>query len=129
MRSRWNGINQVWEDNKRSGNDLSLIGQIDYYGKLSSQLGWQSDKGDRPVRIVYNQSGAPTAAILWNDEAIVDYTLYWVSCREIGEAHYLAAIINSDQLYSAVEPLMPKGQFGARAIFTEASLAVADSGV
>jgi hypothetical protein len=30
------------------------------------------------------------------------------------EAHYLLGIINSDVLYEAVEPLMPKGQFGAR---------------
>ena len=51
MRSRWNEINQVWEDYKRSGNELNLIGQIDYYGKLSSQLAWQGDKGDRPIRI------------------------------------------------------------------------------
>ena len=30
------------------------------------------------------------------------------------EARYLLAIINSDVLYNAVKPLMPKGQFGAR---------------
>ncbi len=114
MRNRWNEINQVWEDHKRSGNELNLIGQIDYYGKLTSQLAWQGDKGNRPVRVVYNQSGAPTAAILRDDETIVDYTLYWVGCRDISEAHYLAAIINSDQLYAAVQPLMPKGQYGSR---------------
>ena len=30
------------------------------------------------------------------------------------EANYLLAIINSDTLEKAVNPLMPKGQFGAR---------------
>ena len=30
------------------------------------------------------------------------------------EAYYLLAIINSDTLYQAVQPLMSKGQFGAR---------------
>ena len=30
------------------------------------------------------------------------------------EANYLLAIINSDALYEAVQPLMAKGQFGAR---------------
>jgi len=114
MRTRWSEINRAWENHKRSGNELSSIERIDYYGNLSSQLGWQRDKGDRPVRIVYNQSGAPTAAILGDDEAIVDYTLYWVGCRDLSEAHYLAAIINSDQLFAAVKPLMPKGQFGSR---------------
>ena len=114
MRTRWNEINQTWENNRRSGNELNLIGQIDYYAKLTSQLTWQRDKGDCPIRIVYNQSGAPTAAILQDDEAIVDYTLYWVGCRDLSEAHYLTAIINSVELYAAVEPLMPKGQYGSR---------------
>ncbi len=102
MRSRWNEINRTWEKSKRSGNELNLIGQIDYYAKLTSQLAWQGDKGDRPIRIVYNQSGAPTAAILQDDEAIVDYTLYWVSCRGLSEAFYLLAIINSETLAEAV---------------------------
>ena len=30
------------------------------------------------------------------------------------EASYLLAIINSEALYEGVQPLMPKGQFGAR---------------
>ena len=32
----------------------------------------------------------------------------------MAEAHYLLAIINSESLYDAVTPFMPKGQFGAR---------------
>ena len=42
---------------KRTSNQLRLIDQLDYYGKLSSQLEWQN--GDnRPIRIVYTKSGA-----------------------------------------------------------------------
>ena len=55
----------------------------------------------------------PTASVL-NDDAIVDYTLFWIACRNLEEAHYLTAIINSDCLYEQLKPLMPKGQFGAR---------------
>ena len=44
----------------------------------------------------------------------MDYTLFWIHCNEIKEADYLLAIINSNALYEAVQPLMPKGQFGAR---------------
>ena len=40
--------------------------------------------------------------------------LYWVVCSDIQEANYLLAIINSDTLYAAAAPLMPKGQWGAR---------------
>ena len=34
--------------------------------------------------------------------------------KYLEEANYLLAIINSQALYDAVTPLMPKGQFGAR---------------
>ena len=102
MRVRWRTISQLWEENKTSDNNMKLFQQLDYYGKLSSQLEWQRASSDRPVRLVYNQSGAPTAALIRNDEAIVDYTLYWIGCKSIEEAHYLLAIINSDALADAV---------------------------
>ena len=88
--------------------------QLDYYGKLSSQLEWRHEPGDRQIRIVYGGWGAPTAALLREDDAIVDYKLFWVTCKDAQEAYYLLAIINSDVLYEMVTPLMSKGQFGAR---------------
>ena len=114
MRERWRIVSALWEDNKAPANRLDLLGQIDYMGKLSSQLEWQENSENRPVRLVYNQSGAPTAALVDGDSVLVDYTLYWISCRDVQEAHYLLAIINSETLYESVQPLMPKGQFGAR---------------
>lgn len=114
MRNRWPVVSKAWDENKRPGDGRTLIQQLDYYGKLSSQLSWQGDKGDRPVRIVYNQSGAPTASLMTDESSIVDYTLYWLTCQTEDEAHYLTAIINSGVLYEKLEPMMPKGQFGAR---------------
>ena len=114
MRERWRTINSEWEQNKSTNNKLDLLGQLDYYGKLSAQLDWRRDPGGRPVRVVCNQSGAPTAALLHDDDAIVDYTLFWIACKDVQEANYLLAIINSDTLYESVMPLMAKGQFGAR---------------
>ena len=114
MRNRWSAVYRAWEENKRPGYPLNLIEQLDYYGKLSAQLAWQTDPGDRPFRIAYSKSGTPTAAVVEDDEAIVENILNWITCSSEDEAHYLAAIINSDQLYDAVKPLMPKGQFGAR---------------
>ena len=53
---------------KRTSNNLRLIDQLDYYGKLSSQLEWQN--GDnRRCRIVYTKSGEPTASILLDDRS------------------------------------------------------------
>ena len=114
MRDRWRTVSRLWEENKRPVNKMDLLGQLDYYGKLSAQLKWQRNPSDRPVRVVYSGYGTPTAALLHDDDSIVDYKLFWIACRDTMEAHYLMAIINSDVLYELVTPLMSKGQFGAR---------------
>ena len=114
MRDRWCSASRLWEENKSTVNKLNLIGQFNYWGHLSAQLEWRKNRGDRPVRVVYTKSGVPTAALLEDDEAMVDHKLFWIACKDTGEAHYLLAIINSDTLYKSVAPLMPKGQFGAR---------------
>ena len=114
MRSRWQTINHLWEYNKAPANRLSLLDNVDYIHKLSSQLQWVADSGNRPIRVVYNQSGTPIASMVTDDTAIIDYTLYWIACRHIHEAHYILAVINSRALFGAVAPMMAKGQFGAR---------------
>ena len=96
-------------DNKARANKLNLVGRLDYHREMSAQLQWQEDPDDRPVRVVYSSSGEPTAAVLADDDAIVDYTLFWVACRNAQEANYLMAVINSNTLYEAVSALMPKG--------------------
>ena len=114
MRDRWRSISRLWEENKSAANRLDLLGQLDFYGKLSSQLEWRKGSKSKPLRVIYNQSGTPTAAILEDNEALVDYTLYWIPCKGEREAYFVLAIINSDALYEAVKPMMAKGQFGAR---------------
>ena len=115
MRERWQTVSALWEGNKAAATTLSLLGQINYMRKLSAQLDWQHKPGgDRPVRVIYGGSGAPTAALIRSNDALIDYTLFWVACKDMDEANYLLAIINSDSLHKAVTPLMPKGQFGAR---------------
>ena len=102
MRERWQTVNRRWEENKALANRLNLLGQLDYMGKLSSQLEWQHNPKNRTVRVLYNQSGAPTATPLEDDEALADYTLYWIACKSTNEANYVLAIINSDALAVAV---------------------------
>ena len=102
MRRRWQMINRLWEDNKQPANKLNLLDRLDYHRGLSSQLAWQQDNGGRPIRLVYTAGGEPTAAILDDDTELVDETLYWVACRDVDEAHYLLAIINSNALAEAV---------------------------
>ncbi len=114
VRDRWRTISSLWEDNKAAATRLDLIGQINYLNKLAAQLEWQRDPGVRPVRVAYTEAGQATAALINSADAIVDYTLFWISCKNMQEANYLLAIINSQVLYDAVIPLMAKGQFGAR---------------
>ena len=114
MRERWQTVSRLWEYNKAVTTKLNLLGQLDYLHKLSSQLEWLNEHKDRPIRVVQSEAGQPTAALLQDNKAIVDETLYWITCKCLDEANYLLAIINSAALYDSVSSLMPKGQFGAR---------------
>ncbi len=89
MRDRWRIVSWLWEQNKTAANKLNLLEQLDYYGKLTAQLEWKQDPEPRPVRVVYGGWGAPTAALLGDANAIVDYKLFWVTCKDHVEAYYL----------------------------------------
>ena len=113
MREPWQTVSSLWDDNKGGVNNLNLSERIDYHRELTSQLEWQKAPGERPNRWVYTSAGQPTAAILTDNTALVENVLFWIPCRNIDEANYLLAIINSTALYKTVASLMPKGQFGA----------------
>ena len=49
MRERWRIISALWEEHKAAANRLDLLGQLDYYGKLSAQLDWQRNPGERAL--------------------------------------------------------------------------------
>ena len=104
MRDRWRIVSSLWEEKRAGANKMNLSGQLDYYGKLSSQLEWGHAPGDRPMRVAYNQSGAPTAALIQGNESLADYTLFWIVCSDIQEANYLLAIINATMLAGLTSP-------------------------
>ena len=61
MRGRWQTISRMWDDNKAPANNLNLLGRLDYHRgqTVKSQLEWQQNSGDRPVRVVlYRKSRA-----------------------------------------------------------------------
>ena len=105
MRERWQIISRLWDENKQPVNRLDLIGRLNYHRELSSQLEWQKNTAERSVRVAYTRSGEPTAALLHHKESMIDTTLYWITCKSIDEAHYLLALINSNTLEEAVNPL------------------------
>ena len=102
MRQRWQSVSLLWEQNKSATNKLNLLGRLDYHGELSSQLEWAASLSERPLRIVYTQGGEPTAAFVTDNEVMVESRLYWVTCTDLGEVHYLLAVINSNKLATDV---------------------------
>ena len=102
MRERWRTVSRLWEDNKAAANNLSLLDRLNFHGELSVQLRWQQDNGGRPLRVIYTKAGQPTAAMLHDNKAFVENVLFWVTCKDMQEAHYLLAVINSDALATAV---------------------------
>ncbi len=89
--------------------DMTLVEQLDYYGKLSSQFPLA------PIRLVYAKAGTlPAAAIVMDEDAVIDHKLYWMRLDSIEEGHFLATIINSETARKAAEHLQSRGQWGAR---------------
>lgn len=107
MQSRWKTMSALWDANKGKNDKKSLYQNLNYLSKLTNQLAWLRDPSNRPVRIAYTANGAPTAAIIDDNKAIIDTKLYQVSCRNLNEAYYLLAIINSIALAKAAKPFCP----------------------
>ena len=42
MRDRWRVVSNLWEANRAAATKMNLLEQLDYYGKLSSQLEWRA---------------------------------------------------------------------------------------
>ena len=114
MRTRWQSVSQFWDNNKAPATRLNLLGRLDYLHELSAQVLGPNDGKGKQVRLVYTRAGQPTAALVDDQAAVIDYKLFWMICKHYSEANYLLAIINSDSLHQAVQPFMSKGQFGAR---------------
>ena len=114
MQTRWNTMSSLWDANKGGNDKKSLYQRLNYHNILTSQLKWLRNPGDRPVRIAYTGITTPAATLITDNKGILDHALYQVSCRDLDEAYYLLAIINSKVMFETVKPLMPKGQFGAR---------------
>lgn len=105
----WSDANQIWEENKSKTSRLSLMGQVDYNGKLAAQV------PTPPLRIVYSKAGSTLAAAVVDDpQCIIDHGLYWAPVATRAEGDYLAAIFNSPVLLDLVRPLQTVGLFGPR---------------
>jgi hypothetical protein len=105
----WEKTSKLWEDNKTEQSQLSLLERLDYQSNLSKQLGGAKH------RVIYSASGNKVAAARTeNPHQLFEHKLYWLPCRGVDEARYLAGVLNAPALTKAVEEYQSRGLFGAR---------------
>lgn len=94
----------LWMEH-RSSERLTLLQQLDFHGKLSSQ------RHRLDLRVVYAKSGMHlAAALLTRRRPLIDHTLYWATVRTEAEGMYLCAILNAAVTTERVRPLMSYGK-------------------
>jgi hypothetical protein len=100
----WRRTEALWNVNRKN-EELSLIAQLDWMGKLSSQL------PPPRLRVIYNSSGMHVAAAKLRDpRGVLNNKLYWCAARSEEEANYLCALLNSPVTTEFVRPLMSYGK-------------------
>ena len=100
-------VEALWEAHKPQA--MSHKERLDYHRELSAQFPLA------PIRIVYTASGANlAAAIVQNEEAIIEHNLYWAATDSLLEAHYLCGLLNCQTLCGRVSKFQSQGQWGAR---------------
>jgi len=83
---------------------ISLTQQIDHMRKLSGQAGVAGP------RVVYTKAGTLlSAAIVEDDAFVIDHKAYWAAVESLGEARYLATLVNSRTVLERVIPMQPRG--------------------
>ena len=95
----WRAASDLYEAHRGRGASTprTLDANIDYNGKLTSQLGRTGE------HVAYNKAGSALyAARVPDDGRILHDTVYYVRCRSRAEARFLTAVLNSDALLPAL---------------------------
>lgn len=98
---------KLW--NKYSARQMTFRERLDYQRGLRTQF------PIHPIRVVYAKAGMqPAACVLRDEDAVVDHKLYWAATETEDEAHYLAALLNSESVRSRIAHMQSRGEQGAR---------------
>ena len=109
LNSWWDMAEGLWDTNKQSSDQSTLLERMNFHNQLSAQL------PVAPHRVVYTKTGTTlVAARLPECDAIIDHSLYWASTKSGSESLFLVGILNSKVLLDRVKPLQALGLFGAR---------------
>ncbi len=105
----------IWREKRGAKTSHTLLEWLDYSGKLTAQ-----SPSHRHL-VLYNASGTNVAATYADRHQtplrfIVDHKLYWVAVNDLAEAHYLAAILNTNTVNNIIKPFQSTGLLGERDI-------------
>ena len=104
----WRAAENLWMSH-RSSDRLTLLERLDYHSELTAQVPIPQ------IRVVYTKAGNYlTAAIVTDEQTVIDHMLYWGAAATMDEAYYLTAILNAPALAEIVAPYQSRGAFGPR---------------
>lgn len=104
---------RIFRQKQKAKNAMSAIERLDYQNGLGGQ-----DFSDGYL-VLYAATGKNISACAVELAAVdkrfkVDHTLYWCHCGSAGEAHYVAAVLNSRAVNAAIKPFQSRGLLGER---------------
>ena len=94
FRLYWDNADRDWRDGSSGRPPYTLLDQVDYQSKLSSQIG----NTNHAYKVVYRKSGSWLEAAVVNANLVIDGTLYWFTSDNPDESHYLSAVFNAGSL-------------------------------
>ncbi len=107
---------EIWNTKRKDKVDKqNLYERLDYQRELTRQEFRQR------YLVLYNHSGMNVAAAFFDRKShpipfVVDVKLYWAAFSTPQEAHYVAAVLNSETVNAAIKPFQSAGLLGERDI-------------
>ncbi len=116
-------VEKIWEARKKKGSPMSPYSRLDYRRLLMSQCpaGYHN--------VLYGSAGTHIASCIIDTTAgrlktetfpthgfFVEAKTFFYQTKELKEAHYLCAVLNSDYVDKAIKPYQTKGAWGERDI-------------
>ena len=88
MQRRWDNAAEMFREAHKSQAIKDLYGNLNHLNKLTSQLHYLRGAiaDNETTRVAYTQSGQPTAVVIRDNIAIVDYVLFQTICCSEEEA-------------------------------------------
>ena len=109
MQRRWNNAAAMFQDTHKDQTIKDLFARINHQSTLESQLEHLRSliNSGAITRVAYTAAGRPTATVIKDNHAVFENALFQTVCDSESEAHYILAIINSNELAKRAKPLCP----------------------